>query len=246
MNIIKKNDPTPLYIQIADWIREKIYSNDWEVDMQIPSENDLMKLLSVSRGTLKKAISMLIEEGLLLQIQGKGTFVASSSFSHPIGEGLLSFAESLRLQGISYETKVIEKRLEPASPSLQKSLNLKEGDSVLYLKRVRSIGTEPVMIMENRININVCKDIDNSDFQNETLFSLIEKTSNRKIKYSKSRYAARVLGMERAALLESHEDAPCLHLEQTVYLENDIPAEWGNVWLKSNRYIVGTILQRTK
>ncbi|MEG6574662.1 GntR family transcriptional regulator [Caldibacillus debilis] len=244
MGIINKHDPKPIYLQIANWMREKIYSNEWEVDEKIPSENELMKLLDVSRGTLKKAISVLIEEGLLVQIQGKGTFVASKTISHPLGQGLLSFAESLRQQGLQFETKVIEKRVETASNSVREKLNLPEGAKILYLKRVRYVGKEPIMIMENRINIEICKGIEKVDFEKETLFSQIEKTSNRHIKFARSRYAARVLGKERAKLLDSHEDAPGLHLEQTVYLEGDIPVEWGNVWLKSNKYIVGTILQR--
>lgn len=244
MGLIKKDSATPLYLQISNWIREKIYSNEWEIDTKIPTESELQKKLSVSRGTLKKGISLLIEEGLLVQIHGRGTFVASQSFSYPLGQGLISFAESLEQQNIQFTTQVIEKRIETATEAVRKLLLLPEKAKILYIRRVRFVDEEPIMIMENRINTEVCEGIQNIDFNEETLFSQIEKFSNRSIKYSESRYAARVLDENRAQLLNTHEEAPSLHLEQRVFLDGDIPVEWGNVWLKSNKYIVGTVLQR--
>lgn len=244
MPIIEKDNPTPLYIQVANWIREKIYSNEWEVNTQIPTESELQEILSVSRGTLKKGISLLIKEGLLVQIHGRGTFVASQSFSYPLSQGLISFAESLKKQNIEFTTKVIEKRIETATEAVRKLLHLPEKAEILYLKRVRFVKEEPIMIMENRLNMHICKGIQNVDFNNNSLFAQIEKLSKKSIKYSESRYAARVLDEERAQLLDTHKEAPSLHLEQRVFLQDDIPVEWGNVWLKSNKYVVGTVLQR--
>lgn len=244
MCAINNNSPTPLYIQVADWIRKKIYSSEWEEKTQIPTELELQKTLQVSRGTLKKGIALLIKEGLLIQSHGRGTFVTRQSFSYPLGEGLLSFAETLRRQNIQFTTKLIEKKFEAATESIKKTFSLEKGEEILFLKRVRFVDEEPIMIMENRINTKFCKGIQKVDFNKESLFTQIEKLSNKNIKYSESRYAARILDEERAKLLDVHKESPSLHLEQTVFLQGDIPVEWGNVWLKSNKYIVGTILQR--
>ncbi|MGN8844137.1 GntR family transcriptional regulator [Niallia sp. HCP3S3_B10] len=244
MKDIDKLNSTPLYSQVADWIRERIYSKEWEADQQIPTEHVLMKQLDVSRGTLKKGISVLIKEGLLIQIQGKGTFVASSTVSHSFNKGLVSFAESLYQQGLEFETKVIAHRIEPAVKSVREKLSLPEEASILYLERVRYVDKEPIMVIENRINMDACKGIETIDFERHTLFSKMEELSGKQIKYAQSRFAARVIGKERAKFFETNENAPVLHLEQIVYLENDIAVEWGNVWLKSNRYMVGSILQR--
>lgn len=71
--IINREVSKPVYLQVADYLRNNIYSEEWGKGEQIPSENQIMKSLEVSRGTVKKAVNMLVEEGLLYQIQGKGT-----------------------------------------------------------------------------------------------------------------------------------------------------------------------------
>ena len=99
---IKKDCPTPIYMQVVDYLRENIASGAWEQASKIPSEVELMSTLGVSRGSIKKAISKLVDEGLLEQIQGKGTYVKSKDISFPLTEGLISFSESLIEQGISF------------------------------------------------------------------------------------------------------------------------------------------------
>ena len=76
------------------------------------------------------------------------------------------------------------------------------------------------------------------------LFPTIESLSKRKIRYSESRYAARLIGNERGHFLDICEDVPVLHLEQLVFFSRELPVEFGNVWLKGNKYYLGTVLQR--
>ncbi|HGU4492387.1 TPA: hypothetical protein ACHKXU_RS14695, partial [Escherichia coli] len=51
-------------------------------------------------------------------------------------------------------------------------------------------------------------------------------------------------GNERGHFLDISEDAPVLHLEQLVFFSRGLPIEFGNVWLKGNKYYLGTVLQR--
>lgn len=242
--IINRDASKPIYLQVADYLRNNIYSEEWGKGEKIPSENQIMSELNVSRGTVKKAVSMIVEEGLLQQIQGKGTYVVEGNISYPLGKGLLSFAESLESQQLAYETKVITSEFRKATKEIASKLGLEIGDEYLYLKRLRYVEGEKVMLIENRLNSKLCPNLENFDFDKESLFRVIEQTSGKKIAYSESRYAARVVGERRAKVLEVPEDSPVLHLEQLVYLESGIPVEFGNVWLKANRYYLGTILQR--
>lgn len=105
---LSMSSATPKHVQLADLLREKIYSKQWAVSSRIPSEHDLMSLFGVSRGTVRRAIKSLVDEGLLVQRHGRGTFVAKPEITHPAGMRPLSFAESLRQQGKDYVTHVIE------------------------------------------------------------------------------------------------------------------------------------------
>ncbi|PBI77871.1 hypothetical protein A9993_23735 [Rahnella victoriana] len=244
MNTVLKDSEVPLYLQVSEWIRENIYKGDLTTGDRVPSENQIMDMLGVSRGTVKKAVTLLVNEGMLVQVQGKGTFVKSENISYSLGEGLLSFAESLESQHLNFETQVIESRIDVASKLVASKLCIEMGAPILYLKRVRSVEGERVMLIENRINIAHCPGIEDIDFNSNNLFPTVERLSGKKIASSESRYAAKIIGAERGHYLEVHEDAPVLHLEQIVYFENNIPLEFGNVWLKSDKYYLGTVLQR--
>ncbi len=244
MSSVLKDSEIPLYMQVSEWIRENIYKGELGKGDRIPSENQIMDILHVSRGTVKKAVTMLVNEGLLVQVQGKGTFVKKENISYALGEGLLSFAESLASQHLSFTTEVIESHIENASKSVAEKLRIEPGAPILYLKRVRSVEGERVMLIENRINIALCPGITVIDFNKQNLFPTVEELSGQKIVYSESRYAAKIVGSERGHYLEVNEDAPVLHLEQLVFLENKMPFDLGNVWLKSDKYYLGTILQR--
>jgi DNA-binding GntR family transcriptional regulator len=72
MSTILKDSEIPLYMQVSEWIRENIYKGELGKGDRIPSENQIMEILQVSRGTVKKAVTMLVNEGLLVQVQGRG------------------------------------------------------------------------------------------------------------------------------------------------------------------------------
>ena len=242
--MLKTVNSVPLHTQAASYMREKIYSREWNLDDQIPTEHELVEMLGMSRGTIKRAIKSLVDEGLLVQMRGKGTFVTRPNITHPSGNCLLSFAESLHSQGIEFETQVIEKRVATADEFLADKLSIPVNAPILFLRRVRTVEGEPIMYIENRLNLKAAPGLDKVDFEKETLFKSIERLAGKRIGYSQARYAAKIAGEKRGRILQVGEEAPVLHLEQLVFLSDNHPIEWGNVWLRANRYVVGTVLQR--
>jgi DNA-binding GntR family transcriptional regulator len=68
-------NPVPLYTQLADILREMIKSGELPPRSLLPSESYLQQEQGVSRGTVRMAISILRDEGLVVTISGRGTFV---------------------------------------------------------------------------------------------------------------------------------------------------------------------------
>ena len=68
-------DPTPLYAQLADILRQMITSGELQPRSLLPSESYLQQEHGVSRGTVRMAMGILREEGLVVTIAGRGTFV---------------------------------------------------------------------------------------------------------------------------------------------------------------------------
>ncbi len=68
-------DPTPLYVQLANILRDMIKSGELPSRAPVPSESYLQQQHGVSRGTVRMAIGILRDEGLVITIGGRGTFV---------------------------------------------------------------------------------------------------------------------------------------------------------------------------
>jgi GntR family transcriptional regulator len=68
-------DPTPLYVQLADILRGMIKSGELQPRAPVPSESYLQQEQGVSRGTVRMAVAILRDEGLVVTIGGRGTFV---------------------------------------------------------------------------------------------------------------------------------------------------------------------------
>ena len=76
VNHVDPLNPTPLYIQLADILREMITSGELPPRSPLPSESSLQQEQGVSRGTARLAVRVLRDEGLVVTITGRATYVA--------------------------------------------------------------------------------------------------------------------------------------------------------------------------
>lgn len=66
---------TPVYLQLADILREAIQRGDYRPGRSIPSETALVQEYGVARLTARKAVRVLAAEGLVRVVQGRGVYV---------------------------------------------------------------------------------------------------------------------------------------------------------------------------
>lgn len=242
--MVELGNSQSLHVQAANYIREKIYQHEWLPDSQIPTEHELVEELGMSRGTVRRAIRTLVSEGLLVQMRGRGTFVSNVKISHPSGNTLISFAESLRSQGIDFVTKVLRQEVIPADEFMSSKLFISVGSPVLKLDRVRYVDGEPTIYFKSNINLSILPGLDAVDFEQESLFAYVESHYRRRIGHSNAQYAACAAGVECGEALNVTPESPVLHLRQQIFLVDGAPIEWSDVWLKANKYIVSMVMQR--
>ncbi len=72
---------SPKYIQVVNWVKERIEAKEFKPNEKIPSENDLSGQFGLSRQTIRHAISVLEEEGILTRMQGSGTYVSDNCYT---------------------------------------------------------------------------------------------------------------------------------------------------------------------
>ena len=201
-----------------------------------------MARFGISRGTVRRAISELVDEGFLVQVRGSGTFVSERALSHPAGERSLSFGESLREQGKDFVTHVLEKRVIPLPQTLP--------STCAYSRAVRcSTCCAFALSTASRSSARRAGRTWGSarawkmrTSRAETAFDAVERCSGRKITWSKVRYSASSAG-ERAEALGCGENDPVLVLRQTIGLADATVIEWGLTWLRAGQEVAGTSVQ---
>ena len=124
----------PRYLTLADALRSDIASGKYVFGDRLPSEPELSRSFGVSRGTVVKAVELLVSEGLAVRKQGAGTFVARTSLRREPGR-LMSFTETVAAQGKTAAQRILS--YEPADELQAKSLGCFE--PVMRLTRLRLV-----------------------------------------------------------------------------------------------------------
>ena len=126
----------PAYIKIHDQIKKAIDDAVWEIGERLPSERDLAETFKVSRMTLRQAITLLVDEGVLERRVGSGTFVASTRVQEKM-RGTTSFTEIMKAQGKTPSSQLISYRRTLPSEQEVEKLGIHKTDNVIRMERVR-------------------------------------------------------------------------------------------------------------
>lgn len=236
--------PQPLNAQVSNVIREKIISGEWPADYRLQSEPELAQEFGIARGTLRRAISTLVREGLLVQTRGKGTFVTVGALEPSIAQKLTTLGEDFALRGRLVQTRVLLEETIPASAAVAALLDVTEGQPVLRLERLRSVDEGPVAFLINYVRLDLAPDLGAADFNQQSLFVELETTHGLKISSGRRTFNAVAASSDLAGKLGVEQNFPLLHLEQITYLSDGRPIECSDVWIHSERMRVTSILAR--
>ena len=241
---LEREIPVALHVQISDRLRSHIVSGEWPPHYRLKSEPDLAVDFKVSRGTLRRALATLIDEGLLTQVQGKGTFVTSTVIEPAIAQRLSSLSEDFAAQGVIATTQVLSVALIQAPLPITNLLDMRVGQEVLELRRLRSIPSGPVALLLNYVRSDLAPGLEKVDFSTRSLFSVLEDDYDLQIASGRRTFSARGATREVASDLQLKPGAPVQYLEQITYLGDGRPLEYSDVWIDSSRLRITSLLSR--
>lgn len=113
----------PLYIQLAAELEEAIYNKEYNDGEKLPSENQLCKLYSVSRITVRQALSKLEQKNLVYSVHGKGTFVRLADMSRSLVK-IISFQKTLEQKGLTGHTEIEEYSLKKIPENIKATFGI--------------------------------------------------------------------------------------------------------------------------
>jgi GntR family histidine utilization transcriptional repressor len=212
--ISSENAPRALYIQVKDYILERIDSGKWPPDQRIPSENQLVKHLNVSRMTVNRALRELSTEGRLVRIQGVGSFVAHPKPLTTLFE-ILSIDEEIRSWGGDHTAKVILLAEEKAFPALAAVMEISVGAPVFHSVILHKDRGRPLLLADRYVDPVSAPDYLKQDFTTITPTDYLLKT----IPVADVEHIVEAVIPDAAARkwLEMDEGEPCLVLHRQTW-----------------------------
>ncbi|MBZ8132032.1 phosphonate metabolism transcriptional regulator PhnF [Afifella sp. IM 167] len=132
-----------LWRQIADVLRAEVIGGTWSADMPLPSEAALAQRFGVNRHTLRRALAVLADEGLVRSDQGRGTFVTAERLSYPIGRRT-RFSEIVSRQTRAPGGQLVASRIEPAPAWIAEHLSLAGKASLVRLETLSVADGVPI------------------------------------------------------------------------------------------------------
>lgn len=135
----------PLYYQLKQIIKEEISRGKYLPGEQLPPEATLCETYGVSRITARRAISDLVEEGILTRQQGKGTFVKEVKVKREL-ISVGGFSEITTASGKKPSSQILSNTIVQADDYLTSIFHIQSGDPVLKLHRLLYIDNDPFII----------------------------------------------------------------------------------------------------
>ncbi|SHF20985.1 GntR family transcriptional regulator [Kaistia soli DSM 19436] len=212
---LSEADDGPLYLRLQSMIRSGIADGRLRPNDALPAERDLATNLGVSRVTVRKALRGLVDEGVLRQRHGSGTFVSRSAdrIEQPLSR-LTSFTEDMRSSGRVPGTRWLDRSTDRPSAEEATILGLPTGARVTRLSRLRLVDGDPVAIEAAVVPASAIPDPLRVD---ASLYDALAAAGMHPVR-AVQRLAAISLGAAEAALLGVMPGAAAVAIERIAYL----------------------------
>lgn len=198
---------------------------------QIYTEEQLSERFSVSRVTVRKAISVLVNQGYLIKKQGRGTFVRGTVIRKQLND-VVSFYKSSLLRGENPSTIVYDLYLEEPSLYIVKTLKLKPGDKIWHLKRLRLTDGFPMIYEESYWNYSIVGEI-TKEIASISVFKYLKEKIH--IAYATEDIDAIIANEELSNVLQISQGFPILRTQMIFYTDKDEPIEMAVNYHRTDR-----------
>lgn len=220
---LDRSSPVPLYFQVAEQFERAIVTGSIRPGEKITNEIALAQDLGLSRPTLRQAIQLLVDKGLVVRKRGVGTQVVHGKVRRSLE--LTSLYDDLHEAGQEPRTEILELVRVPADADVALELQLEQGVEVWSLTRLRLIGNQPLALMHNYLPVPLA-DLESFDLAGDGLYASLRR-SGIEMRVAKQRIGARGALPDEARHLGEREGAPLLTMARTAYDDAGRAVEYG-------------------
>ena len=232
--MLKQDAITPLYVQLMEELETSIRNGVYKPGDKIMTEAEMAKEYGVSLITVRKAVGSLMEKGLVVRKQGKGTFVTKPKYSRNMKK-LQSFTEMCEQMGVKPGAQVLENRLIMADKKVADRLGIEPGRNVVYISRLRLADGEPVQVEKSYFPLKYAFLLE-EDLNNGSMFECLKEKAGAKVASSEKMIELCRATAEEAALMDVKKGDYLLFVKSTAYDENGEPMYAGIQLINGDRF----------
>ena len=163
----------PKYLELKNWLQAGILEGRFVAGSCLPSENELSQRFEISRITVRQALHLLVECGLVTSHQGKGHVVRSLRAVQNLGR-LQGFGEMMEPMGVAAHSRVLDAAVVAAPAEVARALRIKRGDPVVKIERLRIAASVTMSMDISYFPPDIGNALMELDLQHVDVFKLIE------------------------------------------------------------------------
>jgi GntR family transcriptional regulator, histidine utilization repressor len=227
------------YLQVKHYVLEQVAAGTLRAGERVPSENDLVRALRVSRMTANRALKELAADGVLVRVAGVGTFVAEQRVhAHPLE--VRNIADEIRARGHEYRVRVVALESVTASRELAERFELKAGAALDYSLLTHFEGGLPLQVEERYVNPLAAPGYLRNDFEKVTPHEFLVSVAP----LQRTEHTVRALLPERRIrrLLKLEADEACLLIRRRTFSMGRV-ASVADLYHPGSRYELAANIQ---
>lgn len=225
---------TMIYNQLLEQIKQGVLK---EGDA-IPKEIDLSVQFGVSRPTVRQALNMLVNDGYLKRVRGKGSYVTRPKVLQQYTQFIESYNYEMEKKGLIPATKVLEISLTYPSHPVQKQLAISPEDKIVKLQRLRSVSEngnlKPIILTTVYFPFQLLPDAFQFDFEKRSFYDVLGEHGIQ-VKRGTRLLEIKPLYGEKAALFDLPDGSPCHYISSVGYDETGRPIEYSENYYPADR-----------
>ncbi|WP_405181290.1 GntR family transcriptional regulator [Nocardia sp. NBC_01377] len=227
--------------RVADVLRHQIHAGAF--DEVLPGEQELAAEYSASRNTVREALALLKDEGLIDRVPKVGTRVAQRKYDHGL-DALLGLQETLKGHG-TVRNEVRAAMHVTAPPAVARRLGVAPGERVVYLERLRHLADLPLSLDLTYLVPDIGTEVLGHDLETTDIFVLLEQISGQSLGSADLALEAVSADPHTASTLEIPDSAPLLMLERLTRLDDGRPVDLEYIRMRGDRITMRGSLTRS-
>jgi len=229
-------DRRPLYAQVHDRLLAFIRESGLEPGERLPSEADLAGRLGISRTTLREALRLLEEEGVIVRRHGVGTFVAANRHLESGLERLESVLALAARQGMETRMEDLEVAVVVADRAIAERLGVERGAPVTSVCRTILVEDRPVAYLEDLVPASWMLPEHLNEGFTGSILDLLRRRYPHHVQEALAEITAVRAGRPLARKLRVHPGAALLLLEETLFDTTGQPVDFSRNYFVPDRF----------